>query len=113
MSGEGQRWQLIRLHAAVPPKPTLGAPCNGCGVCCAAEPCPLSRLLLGHRRDVCPALDWREDERRYVCGLATRPAAHLRWLPRAAGPLFAPLVRRWIAAGKGCDFDAEVSAEVQ
>jgi|GEM_PF-6979413 len=25
----------IRLHAAAPPKPAVGAPCNGCG--CDAE----------------------------------------------------------------------------
>lgn len=100
---------VLRLHAAAPPKPAFGAPCNGCGACCAAEPCPLSRLLLGHRSGSCPALRWSDGEARYACGLATQPAACLRWLPARFGGLAARLARRWIAAGAGCDFDAEVS----
>jgi hypothetical protein len=87
----------IILHAAAPPKPPVGAPCNGCGVCCAIAPCPLSRFLLGHRRGACPALTWSED--RYACGLAVAPTGLARWLPRR-------LVLRWIGAGCGCDCDA-------
>lgn len=101
--------QTLRLYAAAPPKPTFGAPCNGCGACCAAEPCPLSRLLLGHREGACPALAWEGAATRYVCGLATQPARHLRWLPARLDGLAARLARRWIAAGAGCDFDAEMS----
>jgi hypothetical protein len=86
----------IRLHAAAPDKPAAGAPCNGCGVCCALAPCPLSRFLLGHRDGSCPALRWTES--RYVCGLVVAPAGIVRWLPRR-------LVLRWIAAGGGCDCD--------
>ena len=98
----------IVLHAAVPAKPAVGAPCNGCGVCCALAPCPLSRVLLGHRAGSCPALSWRGGEGRYVCGLVATPAAHLRWLPRALAPLASRLARRWISAGSGCDCDAEL-----
>ena len=32
--------QIVHLHRDAPPKPAPGAPCNGCGVCCAAETCP-------------------------------------------------------------------------
>jgi len=81
--------------------------CNGCGVCCSIAPCPLSGTLLGHREGKCPALVWQTD--RYVCGLVAKPAQHLRWLP---GFLTLParrLALRWIAAGKGCDCDAEVA----
>jgi hypothetical protein len=98
----------IALHAAAPAKPAVGAPCNGCGVCCALLPCPLSRFLLGHRRGACPALRWREEGRRYVCGLVTAPGEHLPRLPRLLQPLATRLARRWIAAGSGCDCDAEM-----
>lgn len=90
----------VRLHAAAPDKPPVGAPCNGCGVCCAIAPCPLSRFLLGHRTgSPCPALRW--EDARYLCGLIAAPAGIARWLPRR-------LVLRWIAAGSGCDCDAEL-----
>lgn len=95
----------IRLHAAAPEKPAAGAPCNGCGVCCAIAPCPLSRFLLGHRDGKCPALVWQVS--RYACGLVVAPAEHLRWLPVRAVPLARRLALRWIAAGSGCDCDAE------
>jgi hypothetical protein len=101
----------VTLHAAVPPKPTFGAPCNGCGACCAAEPCPVSRVLLGHRNGACPALRWQEGEKCYRCGMLEAPADHLAWLPQRLNSLGGRLVYRWIAAGVGCDFDAEVSDE--
>jgi hypothetical protein len=89
----------IAIHAAAPAKPPVGAPCNGCGVCCAIAPCPLSRYLLGHRDGPCPVLTWQEG--RYVCGLVVAPTGFARWLPRC-------LVLRWISAGSGCDCDAEI-----
>jgi hypothetical protein len=101
----------IVLHAAAPAKPAVGAPCNGCGVCCALSPCPLSRLLLGHRSGACPALTWRAGDERYVCGLVMAPGAHLLRLPRLLHPLAARLARRWIAAGSGCDCDAEMEEQ--
>jgi hypothetical protein len=93
----------IILHAAAPAKPLVGAPCNGCGVCCSIAPCPLSRLLLGHRTGKCPVLTWQGgyENERYVCGLVVAPAGFVRWLPRR-------FVLRWISAGSGCDCDAEV-----
>jgi hypothetical protein len=96
----------IRLHADAPEKPAVGAVCNGCGVCCSIAPCPLSRALLGHRQGTCPALEWAGE--RYVCGLATAPGKHLRWLPGRFAPLAARLARRWISSGSGCDCDATV-----
>lgn len=100
----------ITLHAGAPGKPPVGAPCNGCGICCSMEPCPLSRALLGHRTGACPALTWEADAARYTCGLVAAPARHLAWLPPLlAGPARV-LARRWIAAGAGCDCDAEEGA---
>ena len=101
---------FIAIHPAAPPKPALGAPCNGCGVCCAALPCPVSRLLLGHRTGGCPALQWRDSDRRYVCGMVVIPARFLHWLPQCGNAFAGRRFRRWIAAGSGCDFAAEVLA---
>ena len=36
---------VIYLQPEAPPKPALGAPCNGCGVCCGWQPCPLGVLV--------------------------------------------------------------------
>ncbi|MBI3446272.1 MAG: hypothetical protein HY055_13170 [Magnetospirillum sp.] len=86
----------VELKAGAPPKPEFGAPCNGCGVCCALELCPLGILRFGRIAGPCPALDW--DGERYVCGLLLRRTRG--WSRR--------LVARWIAAGKGCDCRAEI-----
>jgi hypothetical protein len=103
--------QIIRIQPAAPPKPVLGAPCNGCGVCCLWAPCPLGVLLSRRRRGACVAVSWQEASQQYRCDALAAPAAllpanwpglvraPLTWLLRAS----APLVRRWIAAGHGCD----------
>ena len=87
--------RVIEIHADAPPKPALGAPCNGCGVCCLAEPCPLGALLSRRFTGACVALRW--EGTRYVCGALTAQPEGLRgWL-----------VQRWIAAGAGCDCSLE------
>lgn len=90
------------LHPAAPPQPQPGAPCNGCGVCCAAEPCPLGMVLSRRRHGACAALVWRSEggAGAYRCGALAEPARWLPWLPAA---LATRLVRRWIAAGQACD----------
>ncbi|MEO3692838.1 hypothetical protein ABDJ85_15270 [Roseateles sp. DJS-2-20] len=87
--------QVIRIHPDAPHKPAEGSPCNGCGVCCAAEPCPLGVLLSRKRQGACVALTWTGE--RYVCG-ALRGGRLRRWL-----------VGRWIGAGRGCDCSLEAS----
>jgi len=93
------RQQLIHIHAEAPPKPLEGRPCNGCGICCLVEPCPVGMVVSLKRHGACKALRWSEAETRYVCGLMAR------------GGLFGGLVRRivgrWIAAGQGCDSSLE------
>ena len=98
---------FIAIHPAAPPKPASGTPCNGCGVCCAAAPCPLSRLLLGHRTGSCHALHWQASGRRYVCGMVAAPARFLPWLPQRWNAFAGRRCARWIAAGAGCDSDIE------
>lgn len=100
--------QTITLHTKAPPKPEIGAPCNGCGVCCAAETCPAALVLFLQRQGSCPALFWNEKETRYSCGLLDNPAQYLRWLPRRWNALASRFFARRIAAGAGCDCSAEI-----
>ena len=101
---------VILLHPDAPPKPAVGEACNRCGVCCAAETCPLGRLVFRQKAGPCPALAWTGDG--YSCELVVVPERHLRFLrilPHALSRLAARVFRRWIAAGVGCDSDVEVA----
>lgn len=94
---------VIWLQPDAPHKPAEGAPCNGCGLCCLAEPCPLGMVISRRRHGACDALRWDVVAGRYWCGVLHEPAA---WLPawaRAAAPALRWLAQRWIAAGVGCD----------
>lgn len=103
----------IWIHPDAPPKPAEGATCNGCGVCCLAQPCPLGMLLSGRRRGACTALRWDAPATLYRCGAITEPQAvltqslpsWLQGLAPALSVLLGWLARRWIAAGQGCDSD--------
>jgi len=99
--------RTILLPPAAPPKPAAGRPCNGCGVCCAVETCPVARVVLLRRRGPCPALEWQGDL--YRCGLLARPRHYLPWLPDRWDAFARRLLGRWIAAGRGCDSTAEIS----
>ena len=90
--------QVIHIHLDAPRKPTEGTACNGCGVCCLAEPCPLGMVLSRKRRGACVALRWSEGAKQYRCGAL---AATFLGLPVGR------LVKRWISAGTGCDSDLE------
>jgi hypothetical protein len=85
--------RVIRI--AAPPKPAPGAPCNGCGVCCLAEPCPVGIIVSRRRSGACKALRW--DGQRYRCGVLADARG---WRARC--------LARWIAAGRGCDSSAEL-----
>ncbi len=96
------RQRIIRLRAEAPAKPAPGAACNGCGLCCMAEPCPAGMLVSRRRRGRCRALRWDGARRIYRCGLVEAPQ---RWLPLLPAPMARWLARRWIAAQQGCDSD--------
>jgi hypothetical protein len=100
---------VIHLHLQAPAKPAPGAACNGCGLCCLAEPCPMGMLISRRRHGACSALQWSEAEGRYHCGVVADPTRHLRWLPRRWARA---LALRWIASGVGCDADLEVLAPI-
>ena len=101
------RETIIELHQEAPAKPLPGQPCNGCGVCCAMETCPVGRLRFRQTHGPCPALTWSGKDRRYHCGLLRTPQAYFRWLPRFAEAPARRLLARWIAADTGCDCDVE------
>ena len=101
---------VIHLHPEAPPKPAPGQACNGCGVCCAWQPCPLGVLATGRRHGACAALRWDDGASRYLCTVVADPGAQWPGLPRPLRPALQALARRWIAAGAGCDCDAEVGA---
>jgi hypothetical protein len=90
---------IIHLHAKAPAKPAEGAPCNGCGICCALETCPAARLRFLQKKGPCPALSWSEEAGRYHCGLLMEPRTYLGLLPVSLEPLSRRLFARWIAAG--------------
>ena len=98
------RHRVIHLQPEAPAKPAPGQPCNGCGVCCAAEPCPLGMLLTRRRRGACRALQWQDGPGLYRCGVLAEPG---RWLPGLPAGWARWLARRWIAAGQGCDSDLQ------
>lgn len=101
---------FVHLAADAPDKPPPGAPCNGCGVCCSQDTCPLGRLRFWQTRGPCPALTWSASEKRYHCGLLTDTRRHLPFPAPLAKPL-RRLIRRWIATGSGCDCAAQVADE--
>lgn len=103
----GQR--VVMIHPEAPTKPAHGAPCNGCGVCCLSEPCPLGMVLSGRRRGACAALRWNDVQGRYQCGALSEPASVLRPGWRWTAPLLRRLAPRWIAAGVGCDAHLEAT----
>ncbi|MDM4767408.1 hypothetical protein [Pelomonas sp. SE-A7] len=92
-----RHYRVILIQSEAPPKPALGQPCNGCGLCCLAEPCPVGALLSLKLRGTCRLLSWDSEQRRYLCGALM--AAPTGW-PRR-------LMSRWIAAGVGCDAELE------
>jgi len=108
MMGMNPEWQTIALHPHAPAKPAVGAPCNGCGVCCAAEPCPVARLFLWQRRGACRALVWEESAGCYRCGMLADPAQYSWLIPVAFNGLAQTFFAKRIAAGAGCDSSAEV-----
>lgn len=108
--------QTLSIQPEAPSKPAPGAPCNGCGLCCLAEPCPLGIVLSVRRRGACDALRWHCETRVYRCGAISQPAEVLKAaLPRPLRglafvllPLLGRMAKRWIAAGRGCDSSLQV-----
>ncbi|MES1982868.1 MAG: hypothetical protein V4443_10380 [Pseudomonadota bacterium] len=101
--------QTIELDPRCPPKPDFGKPCNGCGACCAAGPCPVAYAFLFQFQGKCRALLWQEEGARYVCGMVVSPDRYVRLIPQRWRALSGRFFASRIAAGSGCDFHAEVT----
>lgn len=101
--------RIIYLEPHAPSKPAPAQPCNGCGVCCAVNPCPLGMIMNRGSYGACGALTWARAESRYRCGLIVSPERHLPALLSSLAPLLSKLARRFISAGSGCDCDWEVT----
>jgi len=105
---QSDRHIVAWLHPHAPAKPEEGAPCNGCGLCCLAEPCPLGVLVSRRRSGACVALRWSDGDRRYLCGMVADPGGVTGiaqpWVLRG----LSSLARRWIASGAGCDARLDV-----
>jgi len=108
MPNQRSERRLIWLQPEAATKPQLGQACNGCGVCCASEPCPVAGVFLWQFRGACKALVWLADKQQYRCGLLLEPSNYLVILPRFAQRPFRFLVARWIAADTACDSDAQI-----
>ena len=110
-------YKTIHIEPSAPAKPPFGGPCNGCGVCCLHQPCPIGVVLSARRHGPCSALRWHAPEARYRCGAISQPSQVMadrlpRLMRRLAvplAPLLAALARRSIALDAGCDCDLEVS----
>ncbi len=104
------KYQTIAIHALAPEKPLAGEACNGCGVCCAIEPCPVSLALIWPHKQTCRALTWNDMKQRYLCGMVVAPSEHVKIIPTFANALASKLFKRWIAADQKCDSNAELLA---
>lgn len=103
--------QVIELHPLAPIKPAYAARCNGCGVCCAAEPCPVAYVFLWQFKGRCRALLWQEAASRYVCGMVVCPDRYVSLFPQRGRERIGRFFASRIDAEAGCDFAAEISAE--
>ena len=109
-------YQRILIQPEAPSKPVPGAPCNGCGICCLLEPCPLGMVLSKRRHGACVAIQWSESLNLYRCGALSAPKVvlesllshHLQgWIPVLSRAL-AFVAGRWIAVNQGCDSSIEL-----
>lgn len=100
--------RIIHVHPDAPPKPALGAACNGCGLCCLTEPCPVGMVLSRRRQGACIALRWIEPQQRYACAALVWRGSN--WLTRLLERPLRVWMARMIAAGSGCDADFEAQA---
>ena len=101
--------QVIYVHPLAPSKPVFGEVCNGCGICCLVEPCPLGVLLSRSREGPCKALVWADDQQRYRCGAFVDGSASTDLTLGGFVRMRNRVVARWIGAGKGCDCDLDAN----
>lgn len=94
-----RRLEAATAHA--PEKPAFGSPCNGCGFCCAAEPCGVARQFVPGAIDgaPCPAMEFGHG--RFRCGMVRRPG-HYLGLPAWGDEEMGAMIGEALGTGKGC-----------
>ena len=100
--GETGAQRFLMSTQIAPEKPEFGSPCNGCGFCCAAEPCGIAQEFLGAMDGPCPAMQF--DEGRFWCGLVRTPGRYLGTKPEFDA-LISRTVVQALGVGRGCDSD--------
>lgn len=86
-------------------KPPHGSPCNGCGMCCADQRCPLGQVVFGPGGR-CPALQMQMPG--FVCGLLVDPGKYAPDVVARHGEAEAKNAGAYlIGAGYGCDSQLE------
>lgn len=100
-----EAWHRVEAFTALAPeKPAFGSPCNGCGFCCAAEPCGVARQFVPGAIEgaPCPAMEFEHG--RFWCGMVRRPG-HYLGLPAWGDEEMGAMIGEALGAGKGCCAD--------
>ena len=81
----------------LPVKPAKWAPCNGCSLCCAEEPCGVARQFIPDHPEEgpCLALEW----------MIRRPSHYMRLPNDWADGTLGGMIADALGAGRGCDAD--------
>ncbi|WP_273456353.1 hypothetical protein [Nevskia ramosa] len=87
------------------PKPRMGGAFNGCGLCCAMEPCQLAVQFLSAPQGRCRALEIEGG--RAWCGLVRRPAFYMfgAHVPTSETGGLSVALAAALGLGMGCDAD--------
>ena len=80
------------MTVTLPPKPSYGSPCNGCGLCCTLSLCRAGEVAFPGQSAPCPALCYAVDGTRTYCGLVAEE--------RRAG--LNPFIAKVLGIGWGC-----------
>ena len=87
-------WRPIETGKELAPaKPEYGAPCNGCGFCCAAELCHAAEMVLGPGPGPCPLLSFHDN--RFWCSLVETEQSNA----------LEPILTNALGIGSGCDVE--------
>lgn len=92
------------MNEIAPEYPGYGSPCNGCGFCCAAEPCQIARDFAGFTEGPCPAMEFEGE--RFVCGIVKAPSRYIG-TPEFGDAFLGEMIAKALGIGKGCDSEKD------
>jgi hypothetical protein len=88
------------MKETAPEYPGYGKNCNGCGLCCAAEPCEIARDFAGITEAPCRAMQFEGG--RFVCGMVKNPSRYMD-TPDFGGQIIGGMFAKALGIGRGCD----------